>query len=117
VIDTATNTVTDSITVGLGSAYIAFPTRRQADPIDSLIAQVQALVSGSSLTQNQAAGLIAKLEEIRTKRDQGQTVAACNQLSAFISQVTAFVNNGSLTTSQGQTLIDAANALKTSSGC
>ena len=120
VIDTATNTVTGSITVGLSPALIAFPSRGQAnpiDPIDSLIAQVQALEAGGSLTQNQAAGLIGKLEEIRTKRDNGQTAAACNQLSSFISQVNAFVNNGSLTTSQGQALIDAANAIKTSLGC
>jgi YVTN family beta-propeller protein len=120
VINTATNTITGSITVGLGPAFIAFPARGPADPvdpIDSLIAQVQTLESGGSLTQNQAAGLIGKLEEIRTKRDNGQTAAACNQLSSFISQVNGFVNSGSLTTSQGQALLDAANAIKTSLGC
>ena len=73
----------------LGPAFIAFPSRGQADPIDALIAQVQALEAGGSLTENQAAGLIGKLEGIRTNRDNGQTSAACNQLSSFISQVTA----------------------------
>jgi len=117
VIDTATNTVTANISVGTGPVLIAFPTRAEADPIDSLITQVRALVAGGSLTQNQAAGLVDKLEEIQTKLDNGHTAAACNQLSSFINQVTALINNGSLTASQGQALIDAANAIKASIGC
>ena len=119
VIDTATNTVSTSITVGNGPAGIAFPTRAPAavDPIDSLIAQVQALIAGGSLTQSQGDALIAKLHEIRIKINSGQTNAACNQLSSFINQVQGFINNGSLTASQGQALIDAANAIKSSLGC
>jgi len=109
VIDTATNTVITSIPVGDGPFAIAFA---QVDRIGSLIARVQALVAGGSLRQNQAAGLIAKLEQIRSKIDNGQTRAANNQLGAFINQVKAFVNNGSLTASQGQALIDAANAIR-----
>ena len=119
VIDTATNTVTASIPVGNGPAGISFPTKAPAevDPIDSLIAQVQALVTGGSLTQAQGDALIGKLQEIRTKIDNGQTNGACNQLSSFINQVQGFISNGSLTTSQGQALIDAANAIKSSLGC
>jgi hypothetical protein len=78
---------------------------------------VQALIAGGSLTQSQGDALIAKLHEIRTKIDTGQTNAACNQLSSFINQVQGFINNGSLTASQGQALIDAANAIKSSLGC
>lgn len=116
-IDTTTNTVTASIPVGDGPFAIAFPTRGQTDPIGSLTAQVQALVAGGILAENQGAALINKLEQVQTKIDQGQTTAACNQLGAFINQVNALINNGSLTGSQGQALINAANAIKASLGC
>ena len=86
------------------------------DP-ESLIAEVEALGAGGSLTQNQVDGLINKLHEIQAKLDNGQTGAACNQLSSFISQVQGFINSDTLTASQGQALIDAANAIKTSIGC
>jgi hypothetical protein len=78
----------------------------------SLIARVQALVAAGTLKENQAAGLIAKLEQIRLKLGNGQTRAANNQLVAFINQVKALVNNGSLTATQGHALIDAANAIR-----
>ncbi len=83
----------------------------------SLIAKVEMLGAGGSLTQNQVDGLINKLHEIQAKLDNDQTGAACNQLSSFISQVQGFINSSTLTASQGQALIDAANAIKTSIGC
>jgi hypothetical protein len=43
--------------------------------------------------------------------------AACNQLSSFISQVQAFINSHALNQAEGQSLINAANSLKTSLGC
>ena len=118
VIDTATNTVTATIPVGQIPLFIAFP-RPQApqDPIASLIAQIEALISEGALTQDQGAGLIDKLNEVRTKLETNETGAACNQLSAFINQVNALIGNGSLTQAQGQILIDAANAIRTSVGC
>ena len=116
-IDTATNTVTATIPVGNGPIAIAFGTRVRTDLIGSLTAQVQALVAGGSLTVDQGAGLIDKLQQVRSKIDNGQTVAACNQLGSFINQVNAFVNSSSLTTSQGQALITATNAIKASLGC
>jgi len=61
--------------------------------------------------------LIDKLNQIRLKLDNDQTDVACNQLSSFISQVNAFINSRTLTQTQGQSLINAANALKTSLGC
>jgi len=73
---------------------------------------VQALVAADTLRENQAAGLIMKLEQIRLKLQNRQTRAANNELVAFINQVKALVNNGSLTATQGQTLIDAANAIR-----
>jgi hypothetical protein len=61
--------------------------------------------------------LINKLNQVITKLRDGQTAAACNQLSSFISQINAFVNNGALTHAEAQPLIDAANAIRASNGC
>jgi hypothetical protein len=82
-----------------------------------LIDEVEALITGGALTQNQGAGLINKLNQVSAKLDAEQTTAACNQLSAFINQVQAFINSHALTPAQGQTLIDGANAIKTNIGC
>jgi YVTN family beta-propeller protein len=117
VINIATNTVIATIPVGFGPFGVAFPTRGRARSIDSLIAQVQALVAGGRLAENKGAALLNKLEQVRTKIDRGQTAAACNQLGAFINQVNAFINSRSLTRSEGQALIDAANAVRTGLGC
>ena len=113
-ISTANHAVTETITVGNRPAFIAFGV---SDPLQSLIAQIQALIAAGTLTQNQGAGLIDKLNQVIAKLDAGQTSAACNQLSAFISQVNAFINNHTLTPSQGQPLIDGANAIRASNGC
>ena len=115
VISTSTNTVVATIPVGTNPAFIAFGT--QPDPIGSIIAEVQALAAAGTLTPNQSAGLIDKLNQVSAKLDAGQTGAACNQLSSFISQVNAFINSGALTTAQGQSLIDAANSIKADIGC
>jgi YVTN family beta-propeller protein len=118
VIDTATNTVTTAIPVGAGPRFIAFEKPQPPqDPIAALIAQVEALIANGTLTQNQGAGLIDKLNQVVAKRAANQTSAACNQMSAFISQVQAFINNGVLTQAQGQSLINAANAIKVNLGC
>ena len=116
VISTATNTVVATVPVGINPAFIAFGTQGQ-DPIDSLIAQVEALSTAGTLTENQGAGLINKLEEVRAKRDSGQSSSACNQLNAFINQVNSLIKNHSLTQAQGQVLIEAVNTLKTNLGC
>ena len=87
------------------------------DPLDSLFTQVGALITSGTLTQEQGAGLLDKLNQIRTKIDTGQTSAACNQVSALINQINGLINNGSLTSTQGQALLNAANALKTKLGC
>ena len=82
-----------------------------------IIAQIQALVAAGTLTQNQGAGLIDKINQVVVKLDAGQTSAACNQLNSFINQVNAFISSGALTSSQGQSLIDGANGLKADIGC
>ena len=83
----------------------------------SIYTQVQALVTADTLTADQGAGLSDKLNEVTAKLNQGQTNAACNQLNAFINQVNGFVNARTLTAAQGQSLVNAANALKTNIGC
>ena len=114
VISTATNTVAAEIPVGNVSQVIAFPTRT---PARTLLAQVQALADGGTLTQSQANGLIDKLNQVITKLADGQTAAACNQLSSFISQVNGFVNSGALTQAEAQPLIDTANSIRAGNGC
>jgi YVTN family beta-propeller protein len=117
VIDTTTHIVTATIPVGDEPLAIAFPTKGDVDPLGSLTARVQMLVATRTLTENEGALLIGKLEQVKTKINNGQTAAACNQLSSFINQVSSFVNGRSLTEIQGQSLINAANAIKTSLGC
>jgi len=85
--------------------------------LSAIIAQIQALVAAGTLTQNQGAGLIDKINQTIVKLDSGQTAAACNQLNSFINQVNAFISSGALTSSQGQSLIDGANGLKADIGC
>ena len=103
---------------GFNDAFVAkIGTPTPQDQVSALIAQMQALIAGGTLTQNQGDALINKLDQVITKLDNEQTNAACGQLDAFINQINAFINNGSLTPAQGQVLIDAANAIKASNGC
>ena len=113
-ISVAGNSVVATIPVGILPQYIGFAV---VDPVQSLIAQIQAMVAAGTLTQNQGAGLIDKINQVIAKLDQDQTGAACNQLNAFISQVNAFISSHALTPSQGQPLIDGANGIKASNGC
>jgi len=82
-----------------------------------LLDQLEGLIAGGTLTQDQGVGLIDKVLEASAKVDAGQTGAACNQLSGFINQANAFIGNGTLTPAQGQSLIDFANAIQTDFGC
>ena len=113
-ISVAGNSVVATIPVGILPQYIGFAV---VDPVQSLIAQIQAMVAAGTLTQNQGAGLIDKINQVIAKLDQDQTGAACNQLNAFISQVNAFISSHALTPSKGQPLIDGANGIKANIGC
>ena len=120
VMSTATNTLVNTVPVGnfpQGIAFGTFVPEPEIDPIESLIDQVEALLAGGALTQQQSAGLLDKIQQISTKIAAGQTGGACNQLSSFINQVNAFIGNGTLTPAQAQPLIDTANALKSKLGC
>ena len=75
---------------------------------ESLVNNVNALVSQGTLNQGQGNALTSKLDAALKKMDQGNGNAARNQLQAFINQVNALMNSGSLSAAQGQALIDAA---------
>jgi len=109
--------VTATIPVGNDPFLIAITKTSPQDQIASLIDEVETLIAGGTLTQNQGSGLIDKLNQVATKLDANQTGAACNQLSAFITQVQGFINSHVLTQAEGQSLINAANAIKTNLGC
>lgn len=124
VISTAFNFVVAVLQVGSFPQSIAIGTfepepepEPEPDPIESMIDQVEALIAGAALTQNQGAGLLDKIQEVSAKIDAGQTAAACNQLSGFMNQVNGFISNGTLTPAQGQPLINVANGLKFNLGC
>ena len=115
VISTANNSVVEIVPVGLFPMSVAFGTLNETpeiDPIESLIDQIEALIAGGVLTQNQGAGLLDKIQQASAKIEAGQTAAACNQLSSFINQVNGFIGNGTLTPSQGQPLIDGSERNK-----
>jgi YVTN family beta-propeller protein len=124
VISTANNSVVAILQVGNFPQSVAIGTfvpepepEPEPDPIEVLIDQIEALIAGGVLTQDQGAGLFEKIHEASAKLEAGQTGAACNQLSSFINQVHGFISNGTLTPAVGQPLIDAANAVKTKFGC
>jgi YVTN family beta-propeller protein len=132
VINTATNTVIATVEVGIAPlgiavtpdgtfAYVTNPLSNTLSVIsgatDTVVATVPVPADAGTLTQNQADGLIDKLNQVITKLANGQTGAACNQLSTFINHVNSLVNNGALTQAEAQPLIDAANAIRASNGC
>lgn len=118
VVSTATNAVTTTIPVGNFLFGIAFQNVTVPSGTDRCAHRSdQCTDRGRHAHANQGSGLIDKLNQVITKLANDQTGAACNQLSAFISQVQAFMNSHALSQSQGQSLIDAANAVKTNLGC
>jgi hypothetical protein len=78
---------------------------------------VEALLAAGTLTPDQADGLMDKLDAALASLNRGNTRATCNQLRAFLNQVNAFINAGTLSVSDGQTLIDAAQSIRTRIGC
>jgi len=76
---------------------------------EKIVGQIEALVAGNTLTQNQADGLIDKLNEIMVKLESPrQLKATCYQIEAFIKQVKAFVTAGILTGAEGDNLMVSA---------
>lgn len=87
-----------------------------AELISNLRDDVQGLVDGGVLTQNQADGLIDRLNAVPAKVIKGQVQPAIDQLGSFMDQVRDFIAAGKLTAAQGQQLIDAVQAIIDSLG-
>jgi hypothetical protein len=77
-----------------------------------LLMDVEALLEAGTLTQDQADGLIDKLEAAIASLDRDHTRPACNQLQSFINQVNAFILANILSPEEGQALIDAAEDIQ-----
>lgn len=91
--------------------------RTPLDLAASIIDQLNALVSAGALTANQGAGLIAKLNAIIAKLNQGPNGPACNQFKAFRNQLQAFMKSDALTPAQGQALMASALLVESQLGC
>jgi len=79
--------------------------------IEALAGQVNDLLAAGTLTQDQADGLLNKLQQVRAKLDADQREAAGQQMEAFVHQVEGFVNASVLTSELAQPLIDAARGI------
>ena len=79
--------------------------------IEALAGQVNDLLAAGTLTQDQADGLLNKLQQVRAKLAADQREAAGQQMEAFVHQVEGFVNASVLTAEQAQPLIDAARGI------
>ena len=90
------------------------PPEEQAE---SLIEDVEQLVTYKNLKAGQGKFLIKKLEGVIKNIDQGTTAGSCDKLQSFIDQVNGLVKSGKLTPSEGTILIDAATVIQTSLGC
>jgi len=101
--------------VDIGAYQRLFATPR--DRAEGLIGAVTFLVQQGALSQQQANGLLAKLQSAERSMNAGRTGPACNQINAFISQVGLLIQSGALTPTLGQALGNAANALKAALGC
>jgi probable HAF family extracellular repeat protein len=82
-----------------------------AEWIEALTGQVNDLLAAGTLTQDQADGLLNKLQQVRAKLDAAQNEAAGHQMEAFAHQVEGFVAAGVLTSEQARPLIDAARGI------
>ena len=85
--------------------------------IAGAVGDVEDLRAAGVLTEDQAQGLIDKLNAAVASLGAGRITPGCGQLDAFLNQVHAFVKAGILTTVQGQALTTEADEAATASGC
>ena len=79
--------------------------------LQRLADEVQAFAENGSLVQGAANSLTAKLEASSQMAENGNTIAAVNQLRAFINSLQAIVRSGRLTEAQAMSLIVGAERL------
>ena len=75
------------------------------------IQQITTEVQSLNLIPEQTNLLIVKLDTATKNLNNGNELAASNELNAFINQVNADVNNGKISSSEGQALIADTNDL------
>jgi hypothetical protein len=107
----------DSIAFGVGLGIALIRPLTAQDAAELIRTDVQLLMESGSLTPDQAAGLMDKLNEVIISLNQARKNASCGQSGAFINQVNAFVRSGVLTVEQGQELIEAADEMRAMIGC
>ena len=90
-------------------ADIVVLTPQQA--LESLIADINGLKAKGVLNKGQASALTSLLENAIAILDQGQLVAAVNEMESFIYQVEAFNNGGILQPVVAQSLIEKAQRI------
>jgi alpha-tubulin suppressor-like RCC1 family protein len=101
--------------VDIGAYQTLFATAR--DRAEGLIGAVSFLAQRGALSQQQAKGLIARVQTAERSMNAGRTGPACNQMDSFLNQVHLLIEAGALTPTLGQALENAANALKAALGC
>ena len=78
----------------------------------SLIAEVEALVSGGSLNGGQGNSLIVKLNTAIKNLDKEKPNTALNNLNALANEIQDFIADGVLAFEEGQALLDAIDAIE-----
>ncbi len=102
----------------MGSPFIWLATEpTEEDVAQNVAIDVEELQASGTLTDDQASGLIAKLDSAISSMSNEKSGTACNQLSSFINQVNAFIRSGKLSPEEGQHLISAAQSLRSKLGC
>lgn len=93
------------------------PSQTPQQQIQSLVATVNALVTGGFLKTGQANGLIQPLQNALTSLAKNKLASACSQLADFQSGVNQLVSSGVLSPQQGGTLFNAAALIRGALGC
>ena len=78
----------------------------------SLIAEIEALVSGGSLNAGQGNSLIVKLEFAIKNLDKVKPKTALNNLNALSNEIQDYIADGVLSSVEGQALLDAIDAIR-----
>ena len=111
-----TTTVTHQVTDASGNTASCSFTVTVLTP-QTVIQNLQAQVTASSLTGTQKNGLLAKLSAALQAINNGQPNVACPKLSDFINSVQTLVSHGDLTAAQGNAWISSANHVRNTIGC
>jgi alpha-tubulin suppressor-like RCC1 family protein len=113
--DLGGNARTASGFVDIGAYQTSFATPQER--AEGLMGEVTFLVQQGALSQQQARGLIAKVQAAERSMNGNRIGPACNQMDSFANQVSLLITTDALSPTLGQALANAANALKAALGC